>query len=207
MSLEKVLNAKSVAIVGASKNETKRGYQAIRILLDEKFGGKIYPVNPKESSILGLKCYSKVSEIDGPVDMALITTPAKTIPAILDDRARLQKNIMAMAEYIYVVVPGNFVLKPSVLYAYTDPLGNFGDINLNSMLFDMASVQVSYRTNQNMFVTVGYHSVFSVLLSYQFSIGDVASFGHGTYELMLTYAFSRNPDRRTRFRLPWNWTY
>ena len=85
MSLEKVLNAKSVAIVGASKNETKRGYQAIRILLDEKFGGKIYPVNPKESSILGLKCYSKVSEIDGPVDMALITTPAKTIPAILDD--------------------------------------------------------------------------------------------------------------------------
>jgi acyl-CoA synthetase (NDP forming) len=45
MSLEKVLNAKSVAIVGASKNETKRGYQAIRILLDEKFGGKIYPLN------------------------------------------------------------------------------------------------------------------------------------------------------------------
>ncbi len=85
MSLDKVLNAESVAIVGASKNETKRGYQAIRILLDEKFGGKIYPVNPKENSILGLKCYSKVSEIDGPVDMALITTPAKTIPAILDD--------------------------------------------------------------------------------------------------------------------------
>ena len=85
MSLEKILNAKSVAIVGASKNETKRGYQAIRILLDEKFGGKIYPVNPKESSILGLKCYTKVSEIVGPVDIVLITTPAKTIPAILDD--------------------------------------------------------------------------------------------------------------------------
>jgi len=92
MSLDKILNAKSVAIVGASKNETKRGYQAIRILLDEKFGGKIYPVNPKESSILGLKCYSKVSEIDGPVDMALITTPAKTIPAILDDCGKKKVN-------------------------------------------------------------------------------------------------------------------
>lgn len=92
MSLYKILNAKSVAIVGASKNETKRGYQAIRILLDEKFGGKIYPVNPKESSILGLKCYSKVSEIDGPVDMALITTPAKTIPAILDDCGKKKVN-------------------------------------------------------------------------------------------------------------------
>lgn len=92
MSLEKILNAKSVAIVGASKNETKRGYQAIRILLDEQFGGKIYPVNPKESSILGLKCYSKVSEIDGPVEMALITTPAKTIPAILDDCGKKKVN-------------------------------------------------------------------------------------------------------------------
>lgn len=85
MPLDKVLNAESVAIVGASTSETKRGYQAIRILLDENFGGKIYPVNPKEKSILGLKCYPKVSAIESPVDMALITTPAKTIPAILDD--------------------------------------------------------------------------------------------------------------------------
>jgi len=85
MSLDKVLNAESVAIVGASKNETKRGYQAIRILLDEKYSGKIYPVNPKEKSVLGLKCYPNVSSIDAPVDMALITTPARTIPAILDD--------------------------------------------------------------------------------------------------------------------------
>ncbi len=85
MSLEKVLNAASVAIVGASKNETKRGFQAIRILLEEKFSGSIYPVNPKENSILGLRCYPQVSAIEGPVDLALITTPAKTIPTILAD--------------------------------------------------------------------------------------------------------------------------
>ena len=57
MSLEKVLNAKSVAIIGASKDETKRGYQTIRTLLEEKYEGSIYPVNPKENSILGFKCY------------------------------------------------------------------------------------------------------------------------------------------------------
>jgi len=85
MSLEKVLNAESVAIVGASKNETKRGYQAIRTLIDEKYSGRIYPVNPKEKHILGLECFPKVSAIKGPVDLALITTPAKTIPAILED--------------------------------------------------------------------------------------------------------------------------
>ncbi len=85
MSLHKILNAESVAIVGASKTETKRGYQAIRTLLDEQYEGEIYPVNPKEKSVLGFKCYSQVSDIVGPVDMALITTPARTIPAVLKD--------------------------------------------------------------------------------------------------------------------------
>jgi acetyltransferase len=85
MSLEKILKAESVAIVGASKNETKRGYQTIRTLLDEKYEGNIYPVNPKEKSILGFKCYKNVSDIKGPVDVALVATPARSLPAVLED--------------------------------------------------------------------------------------------------------------------------
>ena len=81
--LDKVLNAKSVAIIGASKNKTKRGYQAIKTLLADGFEGEIYPVNPKEEKILGLACYKDIMDIEGPVDLALITTPARTIPAIL----------------------------------------------------------------------------------------------------------------------------
>jgi len=85
MDLGPILNASSVAIVGASKNETKRGYQAIRTLQEEQYDGMIYPVNPKEASILGFRCYPSVSAIEGPVDLALITTPATTVPAILND--------------------------------------------------------------------------------------------------------------------------
>jgi len=85
MSLDRVLDAASVAIVGASRNPTKRGYQAIKTLLDQQFEGKIYPVNPKEKSVLGFKCYPKVSDIEEPVDLALITTPARTVPAIIED--------------------------------------------------------------------------------------------------------------------------
>jgi acetate---CoA ligase (ADP-forming) len=88
MTLDRILNPESVAIVGASKVETKRGYQAVRTLLDEKFEGKIYLVNPKEKKILGFRCYEKVSDIEAPVDLALVTTPAKTIPAILEDCGR-----------------------------------------------------------------------------------------------------------------------
>ena len=85
MSLDRVLKARSVAVVGASRNESKRGYQAIRTLKEAKFEGKIYAVNPREESVLGLPCYPRLTDIEGPVDLALITTPAKTIPAIMED--------------------------------------------------------------------------------------------------------------------------
>ncbi len=85
MSLAAVLNAQSVAVIGASKDVTKRGYQTIHTLLEDQFTGKIYPVNPKEKSIQGLKCYASVTEIEGPVDLALIATPARTLPAVLEE--------------------------------------------------------------------------------------------------------------------------
>ncbi len=85
MGLEHVLNARSVAVVGASKTPTKRGYQTIRTLLDERYEGAIYPVNPKEKSIMGLACHTAVSKIPGEVDVALIATPARTVPAVLED--------------------------------------------------------------------------------------------------------------------------
>jgi len=88
MTLDAVLDAASVAVVGASKVETKRGFQTIRTLLNEKYDGEIYPVNPKEDTILGLKCFKQVSDIEGPVDLALIATPAKTLPSVLEDCGR-----------------------------------------------------------------------------------------------------------------------
>ncbi len=84
MGLEHIFQAGSVAVIGASQTVTKRGYQAIRTLLDEKYEGRIYPVNPKEKRILGFDCYPTIADIDGDVDLALITTPAKSIPGILE---------------------------------------------------------------------------------------------------------------------------
>ena len=88
MSLDRIMNAEAVAIVGASRNETKRGFQAIRLLLEEKYEGRIFPVNPKEKRILGLKCFPSVSDIDEPTDLALICTPARTVAAILAECGR-----------------------------------------------------------------------------------------------------------------------
>ena len=87
MSLQRVLAPRSVAVIGASRVETKRGFQSIRTLVEDRFQGAIYPVNPKEESILGLPCYPSIGEVVGEVDLALITTPARTIPGILEQCA------------------------------------------------------------------------------------------------------------------------
>jgi acetyltransferase len=101
MNLDRIMKPESVAIVGASKNETKRGFQAIRTLVAEQYEGRIYPVNPKEKSILGFKCYPSVSAIEGPVDVALVATPARTLPGVLEDCGR--KNVKGA-----VVLAGGF---------------------------------------------------------------------------------------------------
>jgi acetate---CoA ligase (ADP-forming) len=83
MNLDRVFKADSIAVIGASRNETKQGYQAIATLLDEKYEGPIYPVNPRERTILGLKCYKSVLDIPGNIDLALIATPAHTLKDLL----------------------------------------------------------------------------------------------------------------------------
>jgi acyl-CoA synthetase (NDP forming) len=83
--MDRIFKAESVAIIGASQDETKRGFQAVRTLLDSGFEGGIYPVNPKLTRLMGLACYPGILDIPEKVDVALITTPARTIPAILKD--------------------------------------------------------------------------------------------------------------------------
>lgn len=73
----------SIVIVGASADPTKRGYKAMVGLVKDGYPGKIYPINPKADMILGIKAYSSLADLPGPADLALICTPAATVPALL----------------------------------------------------------------------------------------------------------------------------
>ncbi len=83
----------SVAIIGASVKKEKIGGILIDNLLTAGYQGKIYPVNPKYNQIKNLKCYSSAKEIKKAVDLALIATPAFTVPIILLECATLAKPI------------------------------------------------------------------------------------------------------------------
>jgi len=82
-ALHPIFYPDSIAIIGASKDQTKRGFRSVQKLLEDGFKGAIYPVNPKETAILGQRAYASLADIPGPVDLALICTPAKTLPGVI----------------------------------------------------------------------------------------------------------------------------
>ncbi|MEP3278011.1 MAG: acetate--CoA ligase family protein [Stappiaceae bacterium] len=90
-ALNSIFNAQSIAIIGASNDPAKRGNQAIRKLLADGYGGAIHPINPKTDEIMGLPAYASVLDVQGDIDVVLVCTPAKTLPAILAQCG--QKNI------------------------------------------------------------------------------------------------------------------
>ncbi|MHA1267113.1 MAG: acetate--CoA ligase family protein [Candidatus Helarchaeota archaeon] len=76
-NLTSFLNAKSIAVIGASKTKGKVGHAILKNIIDFGFQGAIYPINLKESEILGLKCYPTVLDVKEKIDLAIFAIPAK----------------------------------------------------------------------------------------------------------------------------------
>ena len=74
---------KSIAFVGASRNREKWGFIILNNIVCGQFKGSIYPVNPKEKEILGLKVYPSVSQIPEPVDLAVVAVPPSVVPEVI----------------------------------------------------------------------------------------------------------------------------
>lgn len=85
--LDHIFFPKNVAVIGASETENSVGRTLIWNLLKTPFGGTVYPVNPKRSSVLGIKAYPNVKAIPEKIDLAVVVTPAKTVPAIISECA------------------------------------------------------------------------------------------------------------------------
>jgi acetate---CoA ligase (ADP-forming) len=89
MSLEKFFNPKSVAIVGASQKKGKVGYEILVNMIKAEYEGKIFPVNNKETTIEGLKCYPDLPSIGETIDLVIVIVPAPSVPAIMQQCSKL----------------------------------------------------------------------------------------------------------------------
>ncbi len=80
-----LLRPKSIAVVGASATPGKIGYTVVDNLLKSGYEGKIYPINPTATEILGLKCYPSVLDVAEPIDAASITVQAKYVAQVMEE--------------------------------------------------------------------------------------------------------------------------
>ncbi len=81
--LDVFFQPESVALIGATENPGSVGRTVLWNLISTPFGGTVYPVNPKRPSVLGIRAYPNIAAVPEKVDLAVITTPAKTIPGII----------------------------------------------------------------------------------------------------------------------------
>ncbi|MDI6755558.1 MAG: CoA-binding protein [Thermodesulfobacteriota bacterium] len=83
--LYQIMHPKSVAIAGASNDFTKMGTIQLLNLLGGKYPGKIYPIHPQETTVLGLQAFPNARELPEPVDLAILTLPTSAVPGVLED--------------------------------------------------------------------------------------------------------------------------
>lgn len=89
-NLRDLFGARSIAVVGASKTPGKVGYSVLKNLVESGYSGRIVPINPKESEILGHKAYPSLTAAaaDGPVESAIIVIPAKAVVPVVEEAGK-----------------------------------------------------------------------------------------------------------------------
>ncbi len=83
MTLQRVFEPRSIAVVGASANPTKRGHQILRALDESGYAGNVYAVNRGGGRILGRSAHASVAELPEAADLAVLCTPAAAAPGLV----------------------------------------------------------------------------------------------------------------------------
>src|SRR3954453_4122092 len=78
---------RSVAVIGATEKVGSVGRAVLWNLISNPFGGTVFPINPKRPNVLGIKSYPSIGDLPEQVDLAVIVTPASTVPNLIKECA------------------------------------------------------------------------------------------------------------------------
>src|SRR5215831_10962175 len=81
--LTPIFYPQSVAVIGATEKPASVGRTVLRNLMDQPSGATIFPVNPTRPNVLGIRCYPNIAAIGERIDLAIVITPAVTVPEVL----------------------------------------------------------------------------------------------------------------------------
>lgn len=85
VALRKIMYAKSIAVIGASNKVGSVGNETMKRLISYGYSGKIYPINPHDNEIEGIKAYKKIGDIQKNIDLAIIAIPSKFVADIIEE--------------------------------------------------------------------------------------------------------------------------
>src|SRR5512141_1965967 len=81
--LDVFFTPRNIAVVGATENPGSVGRTTLWNLISTPFGGTVFPINPKRNSVLGIKAYKSLLDVPEPVDLAVVVTPAPSVPDVI----------------------------------------------------------------------------------------------------------------------------
>jgi len=116
VTLSSLLKPESVAIVGASRTPGKIGNFLVKNILESGYQGRVYPINPREDEIEGLKCYPDLPAVQKKIDLAVISVPAPRVPEVAEQcgRAGVQGLVVISAGF-KEVGPAGMALEKELL--------------------------------------------------------------------------------------------
>lgn len=80
-----IFRPEGVAVIGASKSPEKIGHAILRNIIESGYTGSVYPINPKEDEISGLRCYPSMKTVPEPVSLAVISVPPKAVLSVAEE--------------------------------------------------------------------------------------------------------------------------
>jgi acetyltransferase len=114
--LDPIFSPKSVAVIGATENVGSVGRTILDNLIKGNFPGKIFPVNPKRDTVLGVKAYPSITAVPETPDLAVIITPPPTVPGIVRDcGAKGVKGVIIISAGFKEIGPVGVELERQVL--------------------------------------------------------------------------------------------
>ena len=168
-------NAKSIAVIGASNKVGRPGYTIMKNLIDGKFEGVIYPINPREEEILGIKAFRNLRDIpSNSIDICIIAIAAHKVPSILKECCEkhaklaiiisagfsevgnrdLEKEILSIAKDCGIRILGpntaGLMYIPSKLFASIETTPLSGDIAFIAQSGALASIFIEILRQRNL---------------------------------------------------------
>src|SRR5271157_4879506 len=85
LPLEAIFAPRTVAVIGATERQGSVGQAVLWNLISNPFGGTVYPINSSRPNVLGIKAYKNIKSAPDPIDLAVVVTPAATVPGVISE--------------------------------------------------------------------------------------------------------------------------